>query len=62
MTEEEPEPSASGVAPDAVVVDVCKSDGTNALGMARGFDDDAATEPTPWPTPIATSGTRRAAP
>ena len=27
--------------PDAVVVDVCKSDGTNALGMARGFDDDA---------------------
>jgi carotenoid cleavage dioxygenase len=27
--------------PDVVVVDVCKSDGTNALGMARGFDDDA---------------------
>ena len=26
---------------DVVVVDVCKSDGTNALGMARGFDDDA---------------------
>ena len=27
---------------DVVVIDVCKSDGTNALGMARGFDSDDA--------------------
>ena len=27
--------------PDVVVIDACKADGTNALGMARGFDAGA---------------------